>query len=215
MRMARMWVLGLVLLPLAACGISKDVYQKDVGLLRDQLNAAEREKADCVRARDGLRGERDRLTEEFAALGRDRSALSADLQKALARMEDRIYLVARSRLPQVDVDLDEPGQDQHVRCRDHLVSRGPRRRELGDAIVLDVQASRHHFPARVHRNEQAVANQYGRQSPHSLRSTRYSPLLAPPSPLRPAMRPHWLARERAAALPSRDQPSRSAAGSPR
>ncbi|MBP7125417.1 OmpA family protein [Myxococcota bacterium] len=136
MKTARTWVWGLALLPLAACGISKDVYQKDVGLLRDQLNATEREKAECVQARDGLRGERDRLTEELAALGRDRSALSADLQKALARMEELRQQAERrkAKLRELRAKLQEMVAAGKLKVR---VDKGRMIVEMAEKVLFD------------------------------------------------------------------------------
>lgn len=83
------WILGAVAASvLAGCGIKEEVYNRDVGALKDQVSALEGEKGACVKERDRNAGERDRLKDELAILGKDKSALSAEHQKALARMEE-------------------------------------------------------------------------------------------------------------------------------
>jgi chemotaxis protein MotB len=94
----RRWILGAVAAALlAGCGIKEEVYNRDVGALKDQVAALEGEKGTCVKERDRFAGERDRLKDEMALLGKDKSALSADLQKALARMEELRQQAERRR----------------------------------------------------------------------------------------------------------------------
>ena len=83
------WILGVLAIAFTlGCGIKEEVYQKDVGALKDQIASLEGEKGTCVGERNKLETERQRLRAELAAVGGEKSALSDTLRQALAKMEE-------------------------------------------------------------------------------------------------------------------------------
>lgn len=115
---------------LASCGISKDVYQRDVQGLQEQIKDLEREKAELVR-------EKVRLTEELARMGQEKGVLSKDLKAALERMEELRQQAARRKaaLDSLRAKLQEMQAAGKLRVR---TSRGLLIVEMSEQVLFDV-----------------------------------------------------------------------------
>jgi len=86
------YVAGLigVAVALGGCGISTDVYKRDVDGLKKQIAELEVQK-------EGLVNDRRKLTDELQLIGKERGTLSADLRKALDRVEEMRLLAEKKR----------------------------------------------------------------------------------------------------------------------
>jgi chemotaxis protein MotB len=87
-------IVGIALVTLAAvaagcCDNDRIAYNRDVNALKGQIGELEG-------AKTTLLGEKDRLTNELTALGKEKGVLSADLKKALDRVEE-LKLMAEKR----------------------------------------------------------------------------------------------------------------------
>lgn len=83
------WLVGVAVVA-GGCGISKEVYQRDVDALKIQL-------ADLELQKEGLVNDRHRCTDELQLLSKERGALSADLRTALDRVEEMRVLAEKRK----------------------------------------------------------------------------------------------------------------------
>ncbi len=119
--------LGIVV---GGCGISKDVYQRDVQALQQQIKDLERDKAALI-------GEKQRLTDELTRLGQEKGVLSADLKAALDRMEELRQQAQRRKaaLDTLKAKLQEMQAAGKLRVR---TSRGLLIVEMAEQVLFDV-----------------------------------------------------------------------------
>ncbi len=121
----------MVLAALAGgCGISKDVYQRDVQALQQQIKDLERDKGVLI-------GEKRRLTDELARLGQEKGVLSQDLKNALDRMEElrRQAQKRKAALDTLKAKLQEMQAAGKLRVR---TSRGLLIVEMSEQVLFDV-----------------------------------------------------------------------------
>lgn len=129
MRKARfLGMFGAVVI--AGCGISKDVYQRDVQALQQQIKELERDKGALI-------GEKQRLTEELARLGQEKGVLSQDLRAALDRMEELRQKAERRKaaLDALKAKLQEMQAAGKLRVR---TARGLLIVEMSEQVLFDV-----------------------------------------------------------------------------
>lgn len=75
------FLIMLIFLFLASCGISEKVYQRDMKKLQDQIVECEGKKEDIIKQKQKLIADLDSLTKE-------KGALSVDLKKAIMKKEE-------------------------------------------------------------------------------------------------------------------------------
>lgn len=129
--MGKTWPLVMVGAVVAAgCGISKDVYQRDVQALQQQIKDLERDKGTLI-------GEKRRLTDELARLGQEKGVLSQDLKTALERMEELRQQAQRRKaaLDNLKAKLQEMQAAGKLRVR---TSRGLLIVEMSEQVLFDV-----------------------------------------------------------------------------
>lgn len=114
----------------AGCGISKDVYQRDVQALQQQIKDLERDKGVLI-------GEKRRLTDELARLGQEKGVLSQDLKTALERMEElrRQAQKRKAALDTLKAKLQEMQAAGKLRVR---TNRGLLIVEMPEQVLFDV-----------------------------------------------------------------------------
>jgi len=127
--MRRSW-LWVAVIGVAGCGISKDVYQRDVQALQQQIKSLEQDKSNLI-------GEKRRLTDELARLGQEKGVLSQDLKAALERMEE-LRQQAQKRKAALDAlkaKLQEMQAAGKLRVR---TDRGRLIVEMSEQVLFDV-----------------------------------------------------------------------------
>lgn len=77
----RSTALAVLVLVLAGCGISKDIYWRDVNNLKKQI-------ADVTNENQRLIQEKRKLESELEALAKEKGSLSKDLREAMRKMEE-------------------------------------------------------------------------------------------------------------------------------
>ena len=89
MRTARLLWLPLVAV-MAACGVSEDIYKRDVANLKEQIAGLRAEG-------EQLAGEKRRCLEDYAALAREKGTLSGNLTDALRKIEELKAVAAKRK----------------------------------------------------------------------------------------------------------------------
>lgn len=79
----------LFLLPVAACGINKDLYQKDMQNLKHQVDTCEASKADVVNQKKGI-------SKQLQQVVTEKGKLSANLQESLTKVQE-LKAIAQKR----------------------------------------------------------------------------------------------------------------------
>ena len=127
------WIL-LLLLPVAACGINKDLYQKDMQNLNAQIASCEKSKAEVVR-------EKQDISNQLKQVVTEKGKLSADLQKSLERVRE-LSEMAKKRKQAIEAmrgklkNLLAAGKLKIRTFRGMLVI------EMGEKILFDVGKSK-------------------------------------------------------------------------
>ena len=134
------WIL-LLLLPVAACGINKDLYQKDMQNLKAQIDNCEASKADVVREKQDISNQLKQVVTEKGKLSEEKGRLSADLQKSLDKVQE-LKAMARKREQAIEAmrgklkNLLAAGKLKIRSFRGMLVI------EMGEKILFDVGKSK-------------------------------------------------------------------------
>ncbi len=135
--------LVVVAVAFSACGIKKEVYERDVAALRDQISGLEKQKSDLVGQREKLNGELETVKQEKALLAQEKNllaqkqgSLSSELKDALEKSQ-RLEAQARERQAKLEQlknllkDLSAAGK-LNVR-----VDKGRMLVEIGESFLFD------------------------------------------------------------------------------
>ncbi len=134
------WIL-LFLLPVVACGIDKDLYQKDMQNLKHQVEACETSKAEVVQKRQTLEQQNKDLSKQLQDVLSEKGKLSSSLQQSLAKVQE-LQEMARKRQAAIDAmkaslkKLMDAGKLKIRTFRGMLVI------EMGEKILFDVGKSK-------------------------------------------------------------------------
>lgn len=133
MRTARLLWLPLVAM-VAACGVSEDIYNRDVANLKEQIAGLRAEG-------EQLAGEKRRCLEDYAALAREKGTLSGNLSDALRKIEELKAVAAKRKevLDRLAASLQEmvaAGKITVVKRNGRLVV------QIAEAILFDTGKSK-------------------------------------------------------------------------
>lgn len=126
----RSFILATLVLSVLGCGISEEVYKRDVEALKKQITTLERDK-------EALLSEKRRLMDELAQLGKEKGALTKDLRDALERMEELQRQAAKRKavLDALKAKLKEMQAAGKLRVK---TERGLLIVEMAEQVLFDV-----------------------------------------------------------------------------